>query len=522
MTSRPDPSDSTPSGASGRGPEEVPEDEPRRGRSRGGAAVIVAAVLILAVAVSLIISVPAAFGGRGDDGEGAAVEVPRVAAASQDRPGGPLGEDTRAQIDAALEDSSAGSAGVLVLDPATGQRLHTADAQQPLRPASNQKILTHLSLLHHTGPGQRLATTVVAGEDPATLVLVAGGDTLLAPEAGKPEAVMGRAGIGDLAESAAQNLPEQAAARLDTGAPLELAWDESLFTGPELNPAWAGGDVEAGQIGPVAPMAFGSHRVPDQPGGHDDDAARSVAEAFAEQLEQRLRERTGREAAVELGEPTDTAADPMLPADQQAVTEIARVESATVQEQAGHMMRESDNRLAETLGRVAARSDGHEGSIDGARRATEAAVRSVAGNEPFDRGEIEISDASGMSLENRVSPDVLGAVLLTSAQDPSGRYAPMIRAFPRAGATGTLSERFDDPREAEGRGVTRAKTGTLNVVTGLSGQTVRDSGRPAVVVVLLDEVADPSAARDSADRVFAAVAADNGGHGDGERDGEDG
>lgn len=515
MTTRPDPADGT-----------SPDDGPRRRRPRGGAAVIVAALLILALAASLIISVPAALGaarggdGAGEDGADGAdgsgrPEVPRVAVASQDRPGGPLHEATRTRIDAELERSSAGAAGVLVLDPATGQRLHAVDPGQALRPASNQKILTHLSLLHHTGPERRLATTVVTGEDPGSIVLVAGGDTLLAPGAGDPGTVMGRAGIGDLAASTARSLPAATLERLEAGDPLELAWDTSLFTGPALNPAWAGGDIEAGEIGPVSPMAFGSHEVPERPGQHDDDAARTVAESFAEQLEQQLDERLGQRAgggaAVELGGPTDTAADPMRPAGQQeGATEIARVESAPAQEQAGHMMRESDNRLAEVLGRVAARSAGEDGSIEGGRRATERAVRSVLGDAALEGGRLEVSDASGMSLGNRVSPDVLGAVLLAAAQDETGRYAPMIRAFPRAGATGTLSERFEDPQEAEGRGVTRAKTGTLNTVAGLSGQTVRASGRPAVVVVLLDEVADPSAARDSADRIFAAVAADDG------------
>ena len=57
-------------------------------------------------------------------------------------------------------------------------------------------------------------------------------------------------------------------------------------------------------------------------------------------------------------------------------------------------------------------------------------------------------------------------------------------------------------------GVTRATTGTLNVVTGLAGQTIRARGRPAVVVVLLDDVEDTDAARDAADRIHALVAAD--------------
>ena len=111
-------------------------------------------------------------------------------------------------------------------------------------------------------------------------------------------------------------------------------------------------------------------------------------------------------------------------------------------------------------------------------------------------------------MDDRVSADVLGRLLLTAAADDSGRFAPMIEAFPVGGATGTLAERFDDPDESEARGVTRAKTGTLNVVTALSGQTIRADGSPAVVVVLFDDVEDTDAARDAADRIHAIVAAD--------------
>lgn len=484
---------------------DAPDDDAARRRAPGGPITRVIAVLVVAaIAASLILSIPSAFGQE----EGASeLGIPAPSAASQDEPGSELEQGTQEAIEDALEGSSAEAVGVQVLDPASGAVLWERDAQEPRRPASNQKILTQVSLLHHAGPQSTLATTAVQGEDANSVVLVAGGDTLLAPGAGDPEAVIGRAGIGDLAAAAAQRMAPEA----DPARPIEVRADTSIFTGPELNPAWADGDVESQEIGPVSPLAFDSHRLPGTE-DIDPDPAASVTEAFAAALEEELEAELGADVEVEQKGEADTAADPLRPADQQeGVTELARVESAPLQDQAAVMMTESDNRLAEVLSRVAARSAGHDGSIDGGRQATQEAVAAVLGEEAPGAQELVISDASGMSMDNRVSAQVLGRLLRAAAVDASGRYSPLIRAFPVAGATGTLSERFEDPQEAPGRGVTRAKTGTLNTVTALSGQSIRASGRPAVVVVLLDEVQDTKAGRDAADRVLAAVAVDGAG-----------
>lgn len=484
----------------------MPGDEPQDGpsRRRSPVAAVIAALVVLAIAASLIVSVPGAFGGQDD--AGADVTVPDPAAPRQDQPGGYLSQQTEDGIRAAIEDSTAGSAGVMVIDPGSHDVLFSDGEAEALVPASNQKILTHFSLLAHTGPDQRLATTAVAGQSPNEVVLVAGGDTLLAPGDGDPEAVTGRAGIADLAESTAQAM----AGEVDPEKPVRVAVDTSIFSGPSLNPAWEDGDIESQEIGPISSMAFGSHQVPGKEGVYDEDPVASVAEAFERELGSQLEEQVGQEVRVESAGEQDTSADPLLPSEkQEGVTELGRVESATVQEQAGRMMGESDNRLAEVLGRVAARSAGHDGSIEGAQQAAREAVLETLPEEEASKADgLRIVDASGMTMDDRVSADVLGRLLLTAAADDSGRFAPMIEAFPVGGATGTLAERFDDPDESEARGVTRAKTGTLNVVTALSGQTIRADGSPAVVVVLFDDVEDTDAARDAADRIHAIVAAD--------------
>ncbi|MDH4017690.1 MAG: D-alanyl-D-alanine carboxypeptidase, partial [Actinomycetota bacterium] len=46
-----------------------------------------------------------------------------------------------------------------------------------------------------------------------------------------------------------------------------------------------------------------------------------------------------------------------------------------------------------------------------------------------------------------------------------------------AGATGSLRDRYTAPETQPGRGVVRAKTGTLTGVTGLAGLVSRPDGR---------------------------------------------
>lgn len=417
-----------------------------------------------------------------------------------------LTDATRAQLDTELDGSSAQLAGAVVIDPNTGDLLYERAPGQLLIPASNQKILTELAVFHFLDPEQRLATTVVQGGSEDTVVLVGGGDTLLSPGDGDPDAVEGRAGIADLARQTAESMdlapvPEQ----------LTLEVDGSLFSGSGLNPGWAPADIARGEVGPVSPMAFDSHRVVNAEntagGGYEVNASVTVAEVFASALSRELTQKSGQPVTVSVGAMVDTPADPLKAADvQSGVTELARVESATVQEQSAVMMKNSDNRLAETLCRVAAVSGGHSGDPDGARTAMQQALQDALGYNPVERHGVVLSDCAGLSAGNRVTPEVLGEVLTVGAQEPEGPYGSMLETFPTSGRDGTLADRFQAPGAAEGQDHIRAKTGTLNGVTVLSGDVNTDSGEHLIAVVMLNETADQQVARDSADRFFTALA----------------
>ncbi|MEF3120902.1 D-alanyl-D-alanine carboxypeptidase [Kocuria flava] len=408
---------------------------------------------------------------------------PEPAGATRPDPGAPrpAAADVTAAVEHALTGVPAARRSVLVADALTGEPLAARDPDAALVPASNQKLVTLLSLLTHAGPGERLRTRVLAGDAPGTVVLTGGGDVLLGAGSSDPGAVAGRAGLRTLAERTAAAL----AGRGTTG-PVTVRWDASLFPGPALNPAWADGDVAAGRIGPTTALALAGDTLGEGAGAAD-PAARAAA-VLAAELDRLL--------------PGGAALAPGPGPAPPGAAELAAVESAALAEQAELMVRESRNDLAEALGRVAAVAAGLPGSIEGARTAAE---RALAAHGIPAEGAV-LSDASGMSLQDRLPARTLEHLVRVLVTDTGGRLAPGARALPVAGATGTLAARFDDPGEQAGRGAARAKTGTLFTVVSLSGHVSTRDGRLLTFAVLLDGVTDPAAARDAVDRAVAALA----------------
>lgn len=463
-------------------------------------------IVILAVALLIWPRHVADDGAQQAESKAPEREQPTVSASPQEPVA--LRPPIMSALDTSLQNSGAQTVGAVVIDPKTGQQLYGQNSDELRLPASNQKILAELSVLHFLGPDQKLATTVVAGQDSGTVVLVAGGDTLLAPGAGNPHGVQGRAGIADLARQTAQNMDPSS-----VGSEITVEVDTSLFSGSRVNDTWLPGDMSRGEVGPISPMAFESHAKLDaqgQPtGSYDPEAAGTVADVFSVALGDEITRRAGHPVSVRVGPTVDTSANPLKPADEQdGVRELARVESATVKEQATVMMHESDNRLAESLCRVAAVQAGHHGDVEGARMAMTQALETAVGYNPTERDGVILADCAGVSPDNRVSAAVLGAVLSFAVEDPESDYSVMPHTLPTAGVHGTLKDRFQHPEAASGRENVRAKTGTLKGVTALSGEVTTADGAPLVAVILLNETTDQQQARDSADRFFAALAQD--------------
>lgn len=394
-----------------------------------------------------------------------------------------------ADADAVFETLGQGTVSAQVIDVATGEVLYSRDAASARVPASNMKMLVDYAVLA-AAPQERLKTAVEM-TDEGTLTLVAGGDTLLVPGESDPGAVMGRAGIATLAEQTLAALVERG-----VSGELTVNLDTSIFAGPALNPDWAQEDIDSGFMTDVTPLAFFSHYSPDGSGGaastsRPDDAPAQVHRALVAALNEAgagtgLSFSTGQEAAS--GEGT---------------TELAAVESATLTEQSALMMQESDNSLAEVLGRNLSVVRGGDGSASDAT----AQIRAVLGENGLPT-DYQQTDISGLSLNNRVSNELLTALALR-AVNGSDTERLALGGLPVAGYSGTLglATRFDRADEAAARGLVRAKTGTLNSVLSLSGYTVTEGGRTLVFSVIMNDLDDSEAAKSVMDR-FAAVLTD--------------
>ena len=388
-------------------------------------------------------------------------------------------------LDKALTVDGAGDFAALVTDSATGKVLYSRNASSGRTPASNLKLLTAVAALKSLGADTRFDTTVVAGASNHSIVLRAGGDSLLGEGDSDATATMGHAGLQTLADATAAALKKDGV----TG-PVTVGIDDSLFTGPALNPNWLSGDVDSGQITPVYPMAlYGDRDVPGvETGPRPQDAAATVGDAFAAALQK---------AGV-------TVSGSVARADASSgARQLAAVSSATVAEQVDYALQQSDNYVAEVLGRMVGVKEKQGGSYTGAVAATE----SVLGRLGLDTTGLVMTDNCGLAPNNLVSASQLDAVVQLMLSGPNEDVRQGLAGLPIAGLSGTLSDRFTTGTTIGGAGVVRAKTGTLNTVATLSGYVINADGRLLTFSIMGNKFKDGSAAALPAIDAAAAVLA---------------
>lgn len=376
--------------------------------------------------------------------------------------------------------------GASVVDPADGRELLEVSGGAVFEPASVAKVLTGAAVLHRLGPDHVLTTTVRRDGD--DLYLVGGGDLLLGPGPGDPASVVGRAGLGDLAEQVGSAL------RTSSSAGVRLHLDDSLFgglgwggapTGPGVVPA----DLAAGYVAPVTGLAVDGGRLrretyaPRVP-----DPGLAAAATFAEEL--------GR-AGVLVVAPPDRARVP------EPATEVASVDSAPLGEVVAHTLASSDNDVAEALSRLVALDAGAAPGFGTGGAAVLAAVAELG--VPVE-GAV-LADGSGLSDGSRLAPRTLTAALAAAASDEHPQLRGVLTGLPVAALTGTLAPRFAAPESVAGRGLVRAKTGSLTGTSSLAGTVVDADGRLLAFTVMVDAAPSTEAARRALDRVAAALAA---------------
>ena len=343
--------------------------------------------------------------------------------------------------------------GVSVIDVATGTELVDHQASAPLTPASSNKVLTAWASLSALGGNHRMETSAVLSG--GTVTLVGGGDVLLAADAGDPSAVVGHAGLGDLARAAAAELTGQGVTSVG------VALDDTLFTGPAWNSGWeSGNEAWVGQIQPIMVdvTAYGST-------GYPADPAMEAARAFSQAL--------SAAGITVTGEVTRAAA----PA---GATKLASVQSAPLADVLSVSIKASDNTMTEVEGRVLAAATGREASFTGAAQA----VREQLQADGFDVTGLTLVDVCGLAKGDKVPAHLLAQIIARAAGADGGTVGrDLLTALPVGALDGTLSDRYVGTSAA---GVVRAKTGSLDQTVSLTGTVVTADGRLLAYSVIID------------------------------------
>ncbi|HEX5016308.1 MAG TPA: D-alanyl-D-alanine carboxypeptidase/D-alanyl-D-alanine-endopeptidase [Actinomycetes bacterium] len=348
-------------------------------------------------------------------------------------------------------------------------------------PASTLKLWTAAAVLDAFALDERLSTSVVWDASSKTLVLIGGGDATLRTRATKG-AESHHATLTELARRTARSLDRSGIEQV------RVAYDATLFTGPAVSPDWEPTYVTSGVIAPVTALMVDQGMIDPPSLARSSDPAETAAVTYAELLDAAGVTVSGRQQSVSV---TDHFPDS---------EEIARVESPPVGDLVEGMLRDSDNQLAEALGRLAAERAGFPASFEGAGYAIEAAAESRG----VDLQRAEIVDASGLSRADRLTAAALVDALHFAASEPD--LSPILSGLAVAGFDGTLADRFNQGAAAQAAGVVRAKTGTLTGISSEAGITTTCDGTLVSYAFVADAVPDTAAARSVLDRAAAQLA----------------
>jgi D-alanyl-D-alanine carboxypeptidase/D-alanyl-D-alanine-endopeptidase (penicillin-binding protein 4) len=324
---------------------------------------------------------------------------------------------------------SPAASGAVVVDLATGRTVFATNPTLPLLPASNEKLAVTYAALTALGPAFRIETDVLGrGAQDGS---VWHGDLVLK---GYGDPTLSRADLVSLARQVAA----AGIARVTGG----VVGDESWFDAYRTAPGWKS-TFYLTESPPLSALivdrGWNGYREERKP-------ALAAAQLFRKALSR---------AGVRVAGPArvGTAAE-----DDQL---LADVESAPVAALVRFMDRNSDNFTAEMLLKEVGAVHRHHGTTAAGLRVTAGLLR--AAGVPM-RG-VRMVDGSGLSLLDRWTPTAIVALLRAMWEDPGVR-PELLHALPVAGENGTLVHRM---RTGPARGVVRAKTGSTDNASALSG-----------------------------------------------------
>ncbi|MFD8717907.1 D-alanyl-D-alanine carboxypeptidase/D-alanyl-D-alanine-endopeptidase [Streptomyces sp. NPDC059629] len=358
----------------------------------------------------------------------------------------------------------------VVVDVATGRRLYGTGADTPLTPASTTKIATAVAALSALGPDHRFTTRVALEPGTREAVLVGGGDPTLTAR----QNADGWAGLRTLAAQTAKALTARGIRQIT------LSYDTTLYTGPDLHPI--GVNDNLARVSPLMADEGRTDGSSNGPAARVSDPAADAAQKFAGFLA---------DAGIKTSSPGTSKASG------RAAT-LATVSSPPLSSIVERMLTNSDNDIAEALARQTALASGRPASFDGGAAAIAAQLAKLG----LPMTGASFHDGSGLNRDDRLTADLLTALLAKAADADRPGLRPVLTGLPVAGFTGTLTSRYTNGAA----GVVRAKTGTLTGVNTLAGTVVDKDGRLLAFAFLTSDTTNSEEAQEALDRTATALA----------------
>lgn len=429
--------------------------------------------------------------------------------------------------------------GVCLIDVQTGRELAAINSSEYFIPASNMKLLTSGAALAVLGPDFEFRTRIERHGD--RIVIVGSGDPALADPVLLEE--MGIS-VGEFVDRLAASIEKAGITRIT-----EVVVDDRVLDREYIHPEWPKNQLDASYCAEVSGLNFHANILEmfATPSGKDGDAAAIRFEPKTAAIEVKNKARTTRAGdgstrigAIRRGDDnvftvTGTVSAPMRkpaqttlhesslvlgrmlaerlaernigvpPSTEQSskrkieeapvrlatpddefevpsdVLAVVRTPISVIMERCNG---DSENLYAESLTKlIGHRSTGLPGTWGSGAGAVRVQIRNRLGPE-FAAATI-ITDGSGLSRSNRVTPALLASWLSNCARDEKIGSA-FVDSLPRAGAEGTMLHRF---RANNVKNEVRGKSGYINQVRTLSGYvTHTDTGRRVAFSILINDV----------------------------------
>ena len=287
---------------------------------------------------------------------------------------------------------------------ASEEQLFSRSANHLAPSGSTMKLVTAIATLRILGPEYRILTHLYEGTKPGSFIVRGAGDPTIA--SGWSNTYWGAPTLIALANSAKAR-----------GA-TSVSMDPWFYSGPNWHPGWNPVERANGYMAPMEGFMVDGGRI----NPHDSTSARVENPAWI--------------GGVKFSQLTGARFDPSIgvkPGSQP----VGTIASAPVSTMVHQMLQQSDNVLAEALGRQVAARLGLAPSYYG----TTVALRAVMASVGADVSGIDASDASGLSRWSRMTPVFTDKVLQLIQNGNSGSNV-IVGMLPRNQVSGTLAGRL--------------------------------------------------------------------------------